>query len=91
MGQLGPHLHLSGFVTVELGFDWPGSWGSTFIAGGLGFVAVMVAVLVLGGISQFFLISKTLPDIFPALGQGVPMQTGHSFGVVAWLYCLDQA
>ena len=29
-----------------------------------------------GGIGQSFLISKRLLDIFPALGQGVPTQTG---------------
>ena len=74
MGQFGPHLHLSGFVTVELGFDWPGSWGSTFIAGDLGFVVVTVVVLVVGGIGQSFLILKRLPDTFPASGQGVPTQ-----------------
>ena len=76
MGQFGPHPHCSGFVTVELGFDWPWSWGSTCITSGLGFVAVVV--LVTGRIGQSFLILKRLPDIFPALGQWVPAQTGAS-------------
>ena len=78
MGQFGSHLHLFGFVTVELGFDWFGSWGSAFIVGGLGFVVMLVEVLVEGRIGQSFLISKRLPDIFPALGHGVPAQTGAS-------------
>ena len=71
MAQFGPHLHHSGFGTVELGFDCSGSWGSTFITGGLAFVAVAVAVLLAGGIGQSFLNSNRLPDIFPASGQGV--------------------
>ena len=78
MGQFGPHPHLSGFVTVELEFNWLRSWVSTFIVGGCGFVVVFVVVFVVGGIGQSFLISKRLPDIFPALGQGVPTQTGAS-------------
>ena len=45
MGQFGPHPHLSGIDTVELEFHWPGSWGSAFITGGLGFVLLVVAVL----------------------------------------------
>ena len=76
MGQFGPHRYHSGFVTVELGINWPGSWGSTFIIGGLGFVAVMVAVLVVGGIGQSLLILKRLPDILPASDQGIPAHRG---------------
>ena len=40
-----------------------------------GFDVVAVAVL-LGGIGQSFLDLKRSPDIFPALGHGVPVQTG---------------
>ena len=70
MGQFGPHLHHSGFGTVELGCDCSGSWGSIFITGSLGFVVVVVAVLLAGGIDQSFLNSKRLPDIFSASCQG---------------------
>ena len=73
MGQLGPHLHHSGFGAVALGAGLFDSWDSIFI-GGLGFMAVMV--LLAGGIGQSFLSSKRLPDIFLALGQGVLAQTG---------------
>ena len=78
MGQFGPHPHCSGFGTVELGYESPGSWGLTFITGSLGFVVVTVVVLVAGGIGQSFLNWKRLPHIFPALGQGVSAQTGAS-------------
>ena len=76
MGQFGPLLHCSGFITVQLGFDWLGSSGPTFITGGVGFVAV--AVLVAEGIGQSFLILKRLPDSFLASGQGIPTWTGAS-------------
>ena len=78
MEQFGHHPNCPGFVTVELGFDWFGSWGSTFIVGGLGFVVLLVVMLVERGISQSFLISKRFLDIFPALGHRVPAQTGAS-------------
>ena len=45
-----------------------------FCLGSLEFVADMV--LLVGGIGQSFLSSKRLPDIFPASGQGVLVQTG---------------
>ena len=70
-GNLVPHPHHSSFGTVELRFDCSGPWGSTLITGRLEFVALVVLVLVAGGIGQSFLNSKRLPDIFPALGQGV--------------------
>ena len=75
-GNLVPHPHLSGFVTFELGFDWFGSWGSTFIVGGLEFVAMLEVVLVVGGIDQSFLISKRMPGMFPALGEGLFSEVG---------------
>ena len=78
MGQFGPLLHHSGFGTIELRFDCSGPWGSTFITGGLEFVALAVLVLVAGGIGQSVLNLKRLPDIFPAAGQGVLTQSGAS-------------
>ena len=50
--------------------------GGLIFIGSLGFVAV--TVLLVGGIGQSFLSSKRLPDIFPASGQGVLVQTGAS-------------
>ena len=46
--------------------------------GRLGFIVMLVGVLVEGGTGQPFLISKRLPDIFPALGHGVSAGTGAS-------------
>ena len=69
MGQFSPHPYFSAFgATVELGLG-------LHLYGGVGIVAVAV-LLLLGGIGQSFLNSKRFPDIFPALGHGVPVQTG---------------
>ena len=74
MGHLGPHPHHSAFggaVVLGVGCSW--AWGSIFMNG---FEIVAVAVLLVGGIGQSFLNLKKFPDIFPALGHGVPAQTG---------------
>ena len=51
--------------------------------GGFGLVAVAVSLflslaLLLGGVSQSFLISNKFPDILPASGHGIPVQIGAS-------------
>ena len=74
MGQFGTHPHHSTFcgaVVLEVGCSW--AWGSIFMGG---FEVVAVVVLLVGGISQSFHSSKWFPDIFPASGHGVPVQTG---------------
>ena len=74
MGQFGPHPHCSAFcgaVVLGVGCSWP--WGSIFMGG---FEVVAVVVLLVGGIGQSFLNSKRFPEIIPALGHGVPAQTG---------------
>ena len=54
--------------------------------GVFGVVAVAVALLLLlGGINQSFLNSKSFSDIFPASGHGVPVQTGM-FSRGGWLF-----
>ena len=76
MGQFGPHPHFpASGATVELvvGCSW--AWGSIFMRG-FGIVAVAVLLVLLGGISQYFLNSKRFPNIFPASGHGVLVQTG---------------
>ena len=70
MGQFCPHPHCSGLDTVALG-----TWGSIFIRG-FGIVAVIVSLA--GGMGQSFLISKRLPDILLASGQGVVAWAGAS-------------
>ena len=76
MGKFGPHLHFSAFgATSELVVSCSWAWGSIFM-GGFAIVAVAVLLLLLGGIGQYFLNLKRFPDIFPASGHGVPVQTG---------------
>ena len=40
-------------------------------------LVVLLSSILLGGSSQSFLASKRFPDIFPALGHGVPAWMGH--------------
>ena len=56
----------------------------------MGGFEVAVVVLLVGGICQSFLNSKRFPEIFPALGHGVPAQTGMflSGGVCSLNYLL---
>ena len=64
MGQLGPHSHFSAFgATVALGVACSWVCGSIFMGG---------FEVIAGGMGQSFLNSKRFPDIFPALGHGVP-------------------
>ena len=58
---------------AALGVGCSCAWGSIFMVG-LEFVAV--TVLLARGIGQSFLNSKRFPDIVPALGHGVLVQTG---------------
>ena len=60
-------------VLLHWGSVVPGP-GTLSLLGDFGVVALVV--LLVGGIGQFFLNSKRFPDIFPALGHGVPDQTG---------------
>ena len=74
MGQFSPHPHCSAFGGVAaLGVGCSCAWGSIFMGG---LELVVVAILLVGGISQSFLNSKRFPDIFSALGHGVLVQTG---------------
>ena len=67
---------------TRVGCSW--AWGSIFMGG---FEVVTVVVLLVGGISHLFSIWRGSLDIFPALGHGVPVQTGiflSGWGVVHW-------
>ena len=90
MGKSDPHPHhytFCGAVALEVGCSW--AWGSIFMGG---VEVVVVIVLLVGGISQSFLNSKRFPNIFPALGHGMPALTAmivdvsHSvcYNVVNW-------
>ena len=76
---------LSPSTLLWLWYHWTRIWlfwalGLNFITGMLEFImlAVLVLVLVAGGIGQSFLNSKRLPDNFPVLNQGVLTQIGAS-------------
>ena len=70
-------------TSLWLCYSWTGVWlvrilGFNLYCRWLGICRDVVVVLMEGGIGQSFLISKRLPDIFPALGHGVPAWTGAS-------------
>ena len=64
-------IHISLLLVLLLHWGLVCSWvcGSIFMWG-------FEVVVVVGGIGQSFLKSKRFPDIFPALGHGVPAQGG---------------
>ena len=72
MQQFSPHQYFSTFgATIALGITCSWVCGSIF----MGSFDVVIAVGV-GGAGQSFLNLKRFPDIFPALGHGVPVQVG---------------